>query len=177
MGLFYSKMYGSFTRKTIGKFIVTFNFLISLCVYTKRILDQSILFLLDSIYKLDFALITLLLVIMSGDVETNPGPINQTSSDHCVSILHCNIRSLRNKLEYVLDNFCDFDVICFTETHLDTTICMKIFSWAISMTLLTEKIELVTVVELLYICQLVLFIKEDLILRYSGTNVFGWKSE
>ena len=101
MGLFYSKMYGSFTRKPIGKFIVTFNILISLCVYTKRILDQSILFLLDNIYKLDFALITLLLVIMSGDVETNPGPINQTSSDHCVTILHCNIRSLRNKLEYV----------------------------------------------------------------------------
>ena len=91
MGLFYSKMYGSFTRKTIGKFILTTNILISL--------DQSILFLLDSIYKLDFALITLLLVIMSGDVETNPGPINQTSSDYCVSILHCNIRSLRNKLE------------------------------------------------------------------------------
>ena len=53
---------------------------------------------------------------------------------------------------------------------------MKIFSWAISITLLTDKIELVTVVELLYIRQLVLFINGDLILRYSGTNVFGWKS-
>ena len=111
-----------FYKKTIGKFIVTFSFLISLCAYTKRIFDQSILLLLDSIYKLDFALITLLLIIMSGDVETNPGPMNQTSSDHCVSILHCNIRGLRNKLEYVLDNFCDFDLICFTETHLDSTI-------------------------------------------------------
>ena len=59
---------------------------------------------------------------MAGDVETNPGPINQTSSDHCVSILHCNIRSLRNKLGYTLDNFCDFEFICFTEMHLYSTI-------------------------------------------------------
>ena len=46
----------------------------------------------------------------------------QSFSDHCVSIFHCNIRSLRNKLDYILDNFCDFDLICFTETHLDSTI-------------------------------------------------------
>ena len=37
-----------------------------------------------------------------------------------LTYIHC--KKVRNKLEYVLDNFCDFDVICFTETHLDTTI-------------------------------------------------------
>ena len=84
------------TRKIIGKFTFSISFLISACIYTKLFLGHSITFRMDS--------------------------INQTSSYHCVSILHCNIRSLRNKLDYILDNFCDFDLICFTETHLDSTI-------------------------------------------------------
>ena len=28
---------------------------------------------------------------------------------------NCNIRSIRNKIEYIVDNFCDFDYLCFTE--------------------------------------------------------------
>ena len=32
------------------------------------------------------------------------------------------MRSIRNKLEYIIDNFCDFDCLCFTETHLDDSV-------------------------------------------------------
>ena len=32
------------------------------------------------------------------------------------------MRSIRNKLEYIIDNFCDSDCLCFTETHLDNSI-------------------------------------------------------
>ena len=57
---------------------------------------------------------------MSGDIESNPGPVNLC--EHSVSVLHCNIRSIRNKLDYIIDNFCDFECLCFTETHLDNYI-------------------------------------------------------
>ena len=45
-----------------------------------------------------------------------------TSSEVCLSILHLNIRSIRNKLEFIRDNFLDYDVLCFTETHLTADI-------------------------------------------------------
>ena len=54
---------------------------------------------------------------MSGDIESNPGP-----TQHCISIIHSNIRSIRNKLEFIKNNLLDFDILCFTETHLDASI-------------------------------------------------------
>ena len=60
--------------------------------------------------------ILLCLLLQDGDVETNPGPEN---AHNCLSIFHCNIRSIRNKLDYIRDNFLDFDILCFTESHLN----------------------------------------------------------
>ncbi len=57
----------------------------------------------------------LMLLIRAGDVESNPGPTNESGS---LSILHLNIRSIRNKISYIEDTFADFDILCFTETHL-----------------------------------------------------------
>ena len=39
-----------------------------------------------------------------------------------MSVLHLNIRSIRYKLDFIKDNFLDFDVLCFTETHLTNDI-------------------------------------------------------
>ena len=39
-----------------------------------------------------------------------------------IIILYLNIRSFRHKLNYIFDNYNDFDVFCFTETPLDTQI-------------------------------------------------------
>ena len=61
--------------------------------------------------------ILILLILQSGDIETNPGPA--TLHQGSLSILHSNIRSVRNKLEYIKEQFLDFDIICLTETHLD----------------------------------------------------------
>lgn len=61
-----------------------------------------------------------LLLLLSGDIETNPGPNNQ--NDACLSIIHQNIRSIRNKIDFIKDNFNDFEILCFTETHLTNTI-------------------------------------------------------
>ena len=33
--------------------------------------------------------------------------------------MHCNIHSIRNKLDFIIDKYCHFECICFTETHLD----------------------------------------------------------
>ena len=51
----------------------------------------------------------------AGDVERNPGP---NTINNSLSILHCNIRSIRNKLDYITENLLDFDILCFSESHL-----------------------------------------------------------
>lgn len=65
--------------------------------------------------------ITCMIVILAADVERNPGPIN-TELNPDFSILHLNIRSISNKLEYIKDNFLDFDILCLTDSHVTSTI-------------------------------------------------------
>ena len=45
-----------------------------------------------------------MLLLQAGDIETNPGPENI----YDLSIVHLNIRSIRNKIEYISDNLLDF---------------------------------------------------------------------
>ena len=66
-------------------------------------------------------------LLMCGDIHSNPGPSDTFNSSHsssigcnCLSILYLNIRSIRKKL-----HFCDFDILCFTETHLGQTFPMS----------------------------------------------------
>jgi len=40
----------------------------------------------------------------------------------CLSLLHQNIRGIRNKLDFIVDNFLDYDILCFTETKLNSII-------------------------------------------------------
>ena len=58
------------------------------------------------------------ILLLSGDVEVNPGPTFENALD----IIHLNIRSIRNKLDYLNTFIHDFDIACFTETHLDNSI-------------------------------------------------------
>ena len=73
-------------------------------------------FLNDIFY---FLALNILLIIV-GDVEKNPGP---ELFNHTISVLHENIRSIRNKFEYIKDTFMDYDILAFTETHLDGNVC------------------------------------------------------
>jgi hypothetical protein len=73
-----------------------------------------------------------------GNIESNPGPepayISSTPlsevdilSDKFISICNINIRSIRNKIDF-LQNFVDeFDIIVLTETHLDNSIELDSF--------------------------------------------------
>ena len=58
------------------------------------------------------------ILLLSGDIETNPGP----SAESVLDIFHLNIRSLRNKIDSLNAIVSEYDIVCFTETHLDNKI-------------------------------------------------------
>ena len=61
-----------------------------------------------------------IVLLISGDVETNPGPGNtSTDQNYCLTIYHHNIRSIRNKINDIVHILQDFDIVFFTEAHLD----------------------------------------------------------
>lgn len=55
---------------------------------------------------------------MSRDVELKQGP----AYEHVLDIIHLNIRSIRHKLHLLNTFLHDFDIACFTKTHLDDKI-------------------------------------------------------
>lgn len=59
-----------------------------------------------------------ILLLLCGDIELNPGP----SIVNILNILHLNIRSIRHKLGHLNYFIHDFDILCFTETHLDPSV-------------------------------------------------------
>ena len=94
-----------------------FSFMLSLL----KMLMCCISILIDGFGNVFFYLLMLLLLINYGDIERNPGPFNNFNYTD-LSILHCNIRSFRHKLKYIRDSYLDYDILCFTETHLDMTV-------------------------------------------------------
>ena len=73
----------------------------------------------DLICSLYFKIVLILLLLDAVDIKMNPGP---NIINNSLSILHSIIRSIRNKLDYITENFLDFDILCFTESHLDANI-------------------------------------------------------
>ena len=72
---------------------------------------------LDIISNLNYYLTLKITILLSGDIESNPGPV---SADGCLkefSVVHLNVRSIRTKLELIFNDVSD--ILCFTETHLD----------------------------------------------------------
>ena len=66
------------------------------------------------------------LLYVSGDVHLNPGPPTLQNASHLLndnlSLLHLNIRSIRNKIDLIESEFSNHDILCFTETHLSPDI-------------------------------------------------------
>ena len=73
----------------------------------------------DIVCSIYFKIVLILLLLEAGDIERNPG---HNTINNSLSILHCNIRSIRNKLDYITENLLDFDILCFSESHLDANI-------------------------------------------------------
>ena len=61
-----------------------------------------------------------IVLLTSGGVERNPGPGNtSTNQNYCLTVYHHNIRSIRNKINDIVHIVQDFDIVFFTEAHLD----------------------------------------------------------
>ena len=73
----------------------------------------------EMVCNLYFKIVLIFLLLKSGDIEMNTGPNNINNS---LYILHSNIRIIRNKFDYLTENFLDFDILCFSESHLDANI-------------------------------------------------------
>ena len=76
------------------------------------------------------------LIILSGDVKVNPGPKNSVSE--CLSICHWNLNSILphdySKL-FLLKAYISahkFDIICLSETYLDSTVSLDDVNLVIS---------------------------------------------
>ena len=61
-------------------------------------LASLFLYLFYSLLKYSVGLI----ILLAGDIESNPGPV--VSSGHSLSIIHCNICSIRTKMEFIKNN-------------------------------------------------------------------------
>ena len=60
-----------------------------------------------------------IVLLISGDVETNPGHGNtSTDQNYCLTIYHHNIRSIRNKINDIVHIVQDFDIVFFAKMHL-----------------------------------------------------------
>ena len=73
-----------------------------------------------------FLLYTLCFILMIGNIEKNPGPESENFEnnlpDKSISLCNVNIRSVRNKMEFLQTFSEDFDIILITESHLDKNI-------------------------------------------------------
>jgi hypothetical protein len=69
---------------------------------------------------------------MIGNVELNPSPetyissspsnLDNSSNDNSISLCNINIRSIRNKTNFVQHFADEFDILVITESHLDNSI-------------------------------------------------------
>ena len=78
------------------------------------------------------------LILLSGDIHPNPGPItpsNSTSSSnistvafnslnltHNLSIVHYSVQSIFSKIEILHTELIDFDILTFSETWLSDSV-------------------------------------------------------
>ena len=56
-----------------------------------------------------------MLLILCGDIELNPGP----QGSHSLDYVHLNVNGLKEKLDIVISHLASYDVVCFTESHLN----------------------------------------------------------
>ena len=86
------------------------------------ILIQDIIITLNCMtYAMILAAVSLvkrLLLLLSGDIHTNPGPISSDLTEN-ISIVHWNICSLRNKMDFVHIEATKHDIITISETCLN----------------------------------------------------------
>ena len=118
IGLFYHKIGMACCRKV--KLIVSFNLydiLHWLILYVHPLCRTALTRFRSTYSVISFNLLLISLLLFSG-----PGGTSNIANANILSIFHCNIRSLRNKLNYIADIIEEFDIVFFTEIHLDNQV-------------------------------------------------------
>ena len=124
IGLFQKCIFGS---KSL--FTVYFNLMaIFILIYKLGNFFSRIFYCTHSLLTLIFCnfqslFIILMALLQAGDIEFNPGP----ETIHDLSLLHLNIRCIRNKVEYIVDNFLNFQ-ICSSKRHIWMPMFLQIYS-------------------------------------------------
>ena len=109
-----------------------FYLLCLLCVFIHNLIINSESCILTSAFRLLLSKITTYscyfiifqLLILSGDIHPNPGPVNGTNN---YSFCHINARSLTTtnrltEIEDFISTIHDFDIVGISESHLDQSI-------------------------------------------------------
>ena len=68
------------------------------------------------VYDNSYSLLIASLLLLSNDIELNPGPLCN------LGITHLNVRSLRNKIDVIDSELSHCNILCLTETHLSPNI-------------------------------------------------------
>jgi hypothetical protein len=92
--LFLSQLFPYISTENLSALLITLK------IYFSMFLRK----ILICVLSLEFVFLLMILLINSGDVETNPGSLVQTSDKSSISILHLNIRSIRNKHGFIKEN-------------------------------------------------------------------------
>ena len=122
IGHFYIRFHSVFLRKAffrLNKISILYELLKLFIKYSEHIaINCYFVYLEIFLQKPVSVFVILLLILLSNDVEQNPGPPLEGE----LSIFHLNARSMRHKLDYI-DSVCnEADIICLTETHLDASV-------------------------------------------------------
>ena len=121
IGTFHIKCYCRLSKryafKPTDNFNVFFLFIKIIQIYwTETSTVLKLLAVKNYLQNNHFQILIMLLIVLAMDVETNPGPVSD------ISVFNWNVRSIRNKLDYLKDIADEYNVICLTETHLDENI-------------------------------------------------------
>lgn len=123
IGIYYCKSRGVLKSKMFTLFNVMYLFLFFLtcCKKSLKHLHINKTFVENITYLHFWFQVLFLQHMISGDIEANPGPTD--GQIHTLDIFHLNIRSIRHKIQSLETFVSDFDILCFTETHLDSKVC------------------------------------------------------
>lgn len=122
IGIYYCNSRGVLKVEVLTLFNVIYLFLFFLMFCKKGLKHLNIKkTLVENITYLHFWFQVLYLIHMiSGDIELNPSATE--GQIHTLDIFHLNIRSIRHKIQSLETFVWDFDILCFTETHLDSNV-------------------------------------------------------
>ena len=115
IGIFYAATHISWRL-----LIISLNYILLLQLLCA--LSSFVFLALRCLTKIDqFAFYKIFLLMICMDINPNPGP-NDTNSSHTIDIMHLNTHSIRNKLNFISNLSDTYQVVCFSETHLDDII-------------------------------------------------------